>query len=260
VPEADGVRDGALRVHQVSMSFRRVRALEGVSLEIPAGGRVGIIGPNGAGKTTLVNCVSGIYQPTAGSIHLGEERIDRKHPHEIVRLGLVRTFQTVEQFSSITVLDLVLTGRHQRFQVGAFRAAVRSPAYRREERREREIARRLLDRFGLRSLENVPIAQVPFGSRKLVDLTRALASEPRMLILDEPGAGVNATEKATLRDMLRSSQGGLFESLILIDHDVEFVRNVCDRAVVLDFGHKIAEGQIDDVLASDSVREAYLGV
>ena len=254
------VRASSLRVDDISISFRRLQALANVSLEVPAQAAVGIVGPNGAGKTTLVNCISGIYRPSRGRIELGGERIDGQAPYKIVAKGVVRTFQTVEHLSSITVLDLVLAGRHQRFRTGSVRLAFGTPACRREELHQRSVALTYLDRFGLGSLASRPVTKVPYGSRKLVDLARALATEPKLLVLDEPAAGVSAVEKSELVEILSQSRGELFGSLILIEHDLEFVRRTCESLVVLDFGHKIAEGSVDEVLRSSSVREAYLGL
>jgi branched-chain amino acid transport system ATP-binding protein len=248
-----------LRVEHVSISFRGVRALNDVSFVLGDASSVGIVGPNGAGKTTLVNCISALYKPATGTIRFGPDRIDGLSPAQVTARGIVRTFQTVEQFSSVTVLDLVLAGRHQYYSQGAFRAAFGMPSYRRAEKRERSIALDYLRRFDLAQLAQTPIGRVPYGARKLVDLARALATEPRLLVLDEPAAGVSAEEKKALVNTLRDARGTFFASLVVIEHDIEFVRQLCDRVVVLDFGQKIGEGAIDQVLAERQVREAYFG-
>jgi ABC-type branched-subunit amino acid transport system ATPase component len=258
-PDAQSRTGHALRVENLSISFRGLRALNDVSFTIGASANVGILGPNGAGKTTLVNCVSGIYKPTAGEIHFGQDRIDGISPARVTAKGIVRTFQTVEQFSTVTVLDLVLAGRHQQFSEGAFRAAFSMPSYRRAEKRERNIALGYLTRFDLADLAQTQIGRVPYGARKLVDLARALATEPTLLVLDEPAAGVSRTEKAALLEILRASSGTYFSSLVVIEHDIDFVRQLCDRVVVLDFGEKIGEGALQEVLTDRKVREAYFG-
>lgn len=260
-PKSDGrMRTGLdLQVEHLSISFRGLRALNDVSFAVGADASVGIVGPNGAGKTTLVNCVSGLYKPTRGTIRFGPDRIDGLSPARVTAKGIVRTFQTVEQFSSVTVLDLVLAGRHQHFSEGAFRAAFGMPSYRRAEERERSAALDYLRRFDLTTLAQTPIGRVPYGVRKLVDLARALATEPRLLVLDEPAAGVSADEKAALVTALREARGTHFASMVVIEHDIDFVRQLCDRVVVLDFGQKIGEGAINEVLADRQVRAAYFG-
>jgi branched-chain amino acid transport system ATP-binding protein len=248
-----------LEISRLSMRFGGFTALDDVSLTIPAGGATAIVGPNGAGKTTLLNCLCGMYRPTAGSIRFKGRRVDGLRPHRVVSLGMARTFQSVEQFRAMTPVELGLLGRHQHFGSGLAEAALTLPRARHEERVHAKAVRDLLERLGIGAYADRRLETLPYAVRKLADLVRALATEPELLLLDEPGAGTGASEKDALVTALNGVRGDLFHTLVVIDHDMQFIQDLCDRAVVLDFGRKIAEGSTPHVLADRQVVEAYLG-
>lgn len=258
---ADEDRTGVLlRIDELTMRFGGFMALDAVSLEIRQASATAVVGPNGAGKTTVLNCVCGMYRPTRGSILLQGQRIDGLRPHQIAARGVARTFQSVEQFRALTVLELALLGRHQAFRTRLLQESCGLPHSTQEERRHREIAVELLRELGIDRYATDRLERVPYGVRKLADLARALASSPELLLLDEPTAGMGASEKDRLGLILRQVRNRLFRTVVIIDHDVQFVRELCEFSVVLDFGKKIAEGPTVEVLGDRRVIEAYLGV
>lgn len=250
-----------LEVSHLGMRFGGFVALDDVSINVGRGTSTAIVGPNGAGKTTLLNCLCGMYRPTKGSISFRGERIDGRRPHQIVARGIARTFQSVEQFRSMTALELTLMGGlHQRFRSGMAEVALQLPRSKREERAFTADAAEMLGELGIAEHARARLETLPYAVRKLADLARALAGKPELLLLDEPGAGMGAIEKEALVSILSRLRGRLFETLVVIDHDIQFLQDLCHDAVVLDFGRKIADGHTAEVLKDRQVVEAYLGV
>jgi branched-chain amino acid transport system ATP-binding protein len=249
-----------LELRDVTMRFGGFVALESVSLEVADGAAAAIVGPNGAGKTTLLNCLCAMYRPTAGRIFLRGQRLDRLRPHQVVARGVGRTFQSVEQFRELSPLRLALIGRHQRFRSGLAEAGLTLPRSGREERENAQACLELLAALGIERYAGERLERLPYAVRKLADLARALAGEPELLLLDEPGAGMGAGEKEQLVRVLERMRGAAFKTLVMIDHDIRLVQDLCRHVVVLDFGRKIAEGEASVVFRDRQVVEAYLGV
>jgi branched-chain amino acid transport system ATP-binding protein len=238
---------GLLDVRQVSVSFGGLQALSDVTIDVEVGHVTGLIGPNGAGKTTLFNVVTGLLGPNSGRVELDGKNITRRKPHQRARLGIGRTFQRLETFGSLTARENVLVAAEMRR--GWSRDRTRSPG---------TVADEILERVGIREVADDRVDQLPTGTARLVELGRALATQPRVLLLDEPSAGLNETETATLGELLREVAGsGL--GVLLVEHDMSFVMGTCQRIHVLDFGRIISVGSPTQVQTDDSVRTAYLG-
>lgn len=228
-------------------------------IELGAAELVGLIGPNGAGKTTVFNLLSGALVPDTGSIRFRGREVAGRPPHRIARLGLARTFQTVRLFGELSVVENVMTGMHVRDGAGFVRTILDLPAFRRAEAAIRERAFALLEELGLAEHAERPAAALPYGVQRLVEIARALATEPVLLLLDEPAAGMNPTETDRLGTLLRRLRERHGLTLLLVEHDMRLVMRVCDRLQVLDQGRLLAEGTPEQVRGDPAVLEAYLG-
>jgi branched-chain amino acid transport system ATP-binding protein len=248
-----------LRVEDVVLRFGGVVALGGVSFEVRRGEIRGLIGPNGSGKTTLFNCISGIYRPTAGDIRFDGRPLSAEGRHRMAALGIGRTFQHVALFRSLNVRENVLAGAHSLARSGFVANALRLAPVRREEREAESRARHLLALLDLDSLAEVPVTALPFGTQKRVELARALAAGPKLLLLDEPAGGLNHDEVDGLARLLERIRREFALSILLVEHHMNLVMRVSDRVVALDFGQKIADGTPGAVRAEPAVVRAYLG-
>lgn len=250
--------EAILAVEGLSKSFGGVKAQQDVSFSLAEGSVTGLIGPNGAGKTTLFNLITGAYLADSGDIRfLGKPIIGRKL-HEVVSLGIARTFQNVELFGSMTALENVLVGRHVRTGAGLLGAIFRPPKAVAEERAAKAKAIELLSFVGLSEHAETPSGDLPFGWQRLLEIARALASDPKLILLDEPAAGLNAVETAALGELIGKIKG-MGITVLLVEHDMELTMGISDRIVVLDRGRKIAEGTPREVQNDKAVMAAYLG-
>ncbi|MCQ4211935.1 ABC transporter ATP-binding protein [Streptomyces longispororuber] len=246
-----------LRASGVTMRFGGLTAVDGVDLAVRENEIVGLIGPNGAGKTTFFNCLTGLYVPTEGAVLFAGETLPPK-PARVTRAGVARTFQNIRLFANMSALENVIVGRHTRTRAGLLSALAHGPRYRREERESRERARELLDFVGLGGQADLLARSLSYGAQRRLEIARALASEPRLLLLDEPTAGMNPQETAETEELVRSVRArGV--AVLVIEHDMRFIMNLCDRVAVLVQGTKLTEGAPGEVQADERVVEAYLG-
>jgi branched-chain amino acid transport system ATP-binding protein len=248
-----------LDMRGVTKRFGGLTAVKDLSLQVPRGSLFGLIGPNGAGKTTIFNLLTGVYRPTEGEIHFGGRRVDGRRPYEIASLGMTRTFQNIRLFPDMTVLENVMTARHLRSRQSLADAVIGTPRHRREERRTHERARELLAIFGLDGLADEIATNLPYGSQRRLEIARALATEPALLLLDEPAAGMNPQESRELMDLIRWIRDEFSLTILLVEHNMKVVMGICEQIQVIDYGEAIAFGTPAEIQRNPAVIAAYLG-
>ncbi len=253
------VSNRILDIQDLTMMFGGLRAVSEFSMALPAGGLYGLIGPNGAGKTTVFNMITGIYEPTEGSILLDGTELGKLPPHAITRLGVARTFQNIRLFQNLSVLDNVRIAHHTHAGYGLFDAIARLQRYERRERALTEQAQDLLAVFGLANRQAELARNLPYGEQRRLEIARALALSPRVLLLDEPAAGMNPTETESLMELIHFVRERFRLSILLIEHQMRVVMGICEWITVMDFGQVIARGTAQEIQTNDTVIEAYLG-
>lgn len=247
-----------LTIQGLSKRFGGLQAVRDVSFEVREGTITSLIGPNGAGKTTVFNLITGIYRPDSGSIRFQGEELIGLRPHQVVQKGIARTFQTVRLFSNLSCLENVVAGQHCRSRAGVWASIVQTPSQRREEARVREVARACLEKVGLWDYRHELASSLPYGDRKRLEIARALATEPALLILDEPAGGLNESESQGLMELILTIRASGV-TILLIEHDMRVVMGISDEVTVLEQGRVIARGTPEEVQSAPQVIEAYLG-
>src|SRR5882757_7594237 len=259
MPQQRNIGDVVLAVDNISLAFGGVKALSEVSFDVRAHEIRAIIGPNGAGKSSLLNVINGVYHPQQGSITFKGVTRKQMRPHDAARQGIARTFQNIALFKGMTVLDNIMTGRNLKMHAGFLAQALWYGPARNEEIEHRRVVERIIDFLQIEAIRKTPVGRLPYGMQKRVELARALAAEPDLLLLDEPMAGMNVEEKEDMCRFILDVNDEFGTTIALIEHDMGVVMDISDRVVVLDYGRKIADGRPDEVRASPEVIAAYLG-
>ena len=256
----DRIGDVVLEMNNISLAFGGVKALTDISFSVREHEIRAIIGPNGAGKSSMLNVINGVYTPTQGNIRFDGKEFSRMNPRRAAEMGVARTFQNLALFKGMSVLDNIMTGRNLRMKSSIFAQALRLGSAEREEIRNREFVENIIDFLEIQAHRKTPVGRLPYGLQKRVDLGRALAMEPRMLLLDEPMAGMNIEEKQDMSRFILDVNDEFGTTIVLIEHDMGVVMDISDRVVVLDYGKKIGDGTPDEVRQNEDVIRAYLGV
>jgi len=258
--EARNIGEVVLAIDDISLAFGGVKALSEVSFDVRAREIRAIIGPNGAGKSSMLNVINGVYHPQQGSITFKGVRRRQMRPHEAARQGIARTFQNIALFKGMTVLDNIMTGRNLKMHAGFLAQALWIGPARNEEMEHRRAVEHIIDFLQIEAIRKTPVGRLPYGMQKRVELARALAAEPAMLLLDEPMAGMNVEEKEDMCRFILDVNDEFGTTIVLIEHDMGVVMDLSDRVVVLDYGRKIGDGTPDEVRNNQAVIDAYLGV
>lgn len=248
-----------LNVENITMQFGGLKAVDNVSFRVPKNALFGLIGPNGAGKTTAFNVLTGVYQPTAGIVYFNGQQISGQRPYQISQLGMTRTFQNIRLFRQLTTLENVMIANDQHSRYGMREPLLQTSSFFRSETENKEYSLHLLEVFGLASKATEVSSSLPYGEQRKLEIARALATKPQLILLDEPAAGMNHAETKTLMDTLQQVREDFNITILLIEHDMKLVMGICERIVVLDHGEKIAEGNPHEIRSSQKVIEAYLG-
>ncbi len=248
-----------LTAESIDLSFGGIQALVDIDIDVRQGEIFAIIGPNGAGKTSFFNCVNGFYRPQRGSIHFEGKEITRLSSHKIAELGIGRSFQGLQLFDGLSVLDNIMAGRHFHFKTGILSDAIYFGRTRREEIKHRKFVENIIDFLEIETVRKALVGALPYGMRKRVDLGRALVAEPKLLLLDEPLAGMNRDEKEDIARFILDISEEMGITIAVVEHDMGLVMDICDRVTVLDFGRKIAEGTPEEIRTNEPVIKAYLG-